>query len=226
MRALVPFTAATYSAVSVAMPLKRPKKLSAVRSPVSSARVLAAISATTPPAGTASPSLAMRLKRAAGSSALNAASARSSPATVPGFRSTIAALPSASAGMIESVVMSPASAKSSSSEAATARSTRRGGSFSGKEAFRSCMGRCAHRRDDHRARLAVALRGFARDLVRIGEREIAAHGELRVRRREVAAELRAAALLPLPRRGRNQLGGGEHIGEPAVAARVAFHRQN
>ena len=65
----------------------------AIRSPVRSARVRPSTLAIVPPAATLLPSATTRVNLTSGSRILKAASARSSPATTPSLRATIAALP-------------------------------------------------------------------------------------------------------------------------------------
>src|SRR5918996_2629942 len=92
-----------------------------------------------------------------------------------------------------------------------------------KRICRSCMERSAAERGmrliSGNARLACY--GF-----RLSQGEIAALCEPLVRRRKVAAEMRAAAFLATKRRGRNQLARGEHIRKARIADILRFQRRN
>ena len=104
----VPSTSRTKRAASVAIPDRRPRKLSAVRSPVSSAPAKPSIESTGPPCSRQTPSCAKRSKRTSGSSSAEHASAASKPKIVPGAFCVISARARASAATVALVVTSPA----------------------------------------------------------------------------------------------------------------------
>ena len=112
--------ARTTCAVAVATPESRPRKFSAVRSPVSSARAGPETRSTGAGGSRHSPSGPSRSTTHAGSSRWNTASATSSPEITPGAFCVIVATPRADASTVASDVTSPA--PTSSASAASTRS--------------------------------------------------------------------------------------------------------
>src|SRR3990170_1936122 len=86
------------------------------------------------------------------------------------------------------------------------------------------MERGAAERGMEPARWFERLSCLAGDGLGLCQCEEAAPGEPFVWRRVIAAEMRAAAFLALQRRGRDQLCGGEHVGETPVVLALLFER--
>src|SRR6266850_6727052 len=118
--------ALTKASVIVAMPLNRPRKLRAVRSPVRIARAVPTIERRRPPLPILSPSPAAKTILHAGSSRRNVITAACVPATTIDPLDRISPLASRPAGTIAAVVTSPGP-RSSCSASATARARTWGG---------------------------------------------------------------------------------------------------
>ena len=109
MRVGVPSVSSAKRRVSEAIPHRRPTRLSATRSPVSTARAGPSTTAST--AGTsetAAPSSSLCSSATVGSSAWKTAAATGTPQTTPGSSRSSSAWQRASAGTSASVVASPA----------------------------------------------------------------------------------------------------------------------
>ncbi len=127
MRARVPRTAWTYSAVRLATPDRWPSRFSATRSAARMARAFPRALASTVPGWTRSPSLAVASKVAEGSIAAMASRAHARPETTPVLRAAKLTLSSASGSTHARLVMSPARPRSSSRAARTTGSIRASG---------------------------------------------------------------------------------------------------
>src|SRR5262245_12938902 len=113
MRAPLPATASTKRRASVAIPQRRPRKLSAVRSPARIARRSPATSASAVPAPTRSPSRQRASKAGARSSSRKTASANGSPHTTSAWRASMRAAPRRPAATTRGLVTSPGPRSSS-----------------------------------------------------------------------------------------------------------------
>src|SRR5690554_694882 len=118
------------------MPLIWLRKFSATRSADITSRAGPVTLATKPPTPIRSPSATLGINTTPSPTSRNAAAARSSPAITPASRADRLAVACAPGDRVAWLVRSPARPRSSSSAAATARSTRWRGNWAGRRAGR------------------------------------------------------------------------------------------